>query len=769
MACNIEIESANGRHRAWSRGEDGTLYFCESSDADSAARWLVEAQQLRRIEALPEGVTLGSSGRRQLQFRREIPFGFDFHWVREVALNVLRGTTGFRLDSGVTAGITVAIDAPLDIRVSKTGNRLRLRLNSSSSRSAGLELKAAAQVSSKVGPAPAGDTLLAALAGIHPLEWIRNMLADSGSSLWRALADATEVRSRLIDAIHTGWQQMSARAEAAVWRALGDEDELAGLLQTARATLAGNPLQPAPGSAAEEWLHSSQPAESAEAARALLSWLDRPQLAEAAARLRRYALTVLDTARPADWAEFVLAEQAGCRPGDIDPAALINRWTGLRDSIYNSAAKALNRKLSAELTAGVETASSQSCLLDVSFPATAEGAATLRSAASGNLDVLFAPGSPAEVHSGWLSNFHARRRYLDLHLPFLGRRQYWNALDAVASASVVNEGVGRIAVYTLQARDRAYQSGLYSSTCILAAAVSERDGQARCDNLNLTFEHRFDCASGSLTPAWTRLLDAYGVLPAEWPKDASQAVLTITAPASQTLAWTHTPHPSTPDFTAAVARMSTAIQLLMRRWLPALYFADPRRYEDLGAAWPLLVYAAGLPSRDPRTYHFTYDAMDPKSVRTAAFSASVALPAMMEDVRARLSAAGLKKKLPHYVPYRFQGLIHQSVRSPQFSALLRADAFLVQDMVRIAETGREFRSLWSRQPGNVIRRLSTDGAYFVRSFNSRLKRIFGGSELLALGPLILAEATSALSGPSARPEANLELVDSNGRRLVWTS
>jgi hypothetical protein len=215
--------------------------------------------------------------------------------------------------------------------------------------------------------------------------------------------------------------------------------------------------------------------------------------------------------------------------------------------------------------------------------------------------------------------------------------------------------------------------------------------------------------------------------------------------------------------------MSTAVQLLMRRWLPALYFADPHRYENLGAAWPLLVFAAGTPSRDPRTYHFTYDAMDPKSVTAAAFSASAALPAMMEDVRARLSAAGLKKKLPHYTPYRFEGLIHQSVRSPQFSALLRADAFLVQDMVRIAETGREFRSLWSRQPGNVIRRLSTDGAYFVRSFNSRLKRLFAGPEFLALGPLILAEATAALSGPSARPEANLECVDSSGRRLVWTN
>ncbi|MBA3974558.1 MAG: hypothetical protein C0504_10115 [Candidatus Solibacter sp.] len=745
------------------------LYFCESPRPDADFLWLAQARQLNAIESLPEGLTLGASGRRQFHFQRLIPFGFDFHWVREVTLNTLRGTTGFRLDGSVTAGVSAAIDAPFDIRVSRSGARLRLRLNSSASRSGGLELKASATVHCAIGPPPPRDSLLAALAGIHPLEWIRTMLAASGSSFWRALADAASVRTYLLDAIHSGWQQMPACAEAAVWRALGDEDELAGLLQAARGVLAGSALEPLPGSAAEEWLLAYPPAGSAAAARSLLSWLDRPALAETAATLRRYALTVLDTTRPADWAGFVLAEQAGCRPGDIDPASLINRWSGLRDSIYRSAEQALNRKIAAELTAGVETPSAGSCLLDLSFPASPDGAAALRSAASGNLHPVFAPGSPALVHAGWLSHFHARRRYLDLHLPFLGRLQYRHALDAVASAPVLNEGVQRIAVYKLQARGNSYQAGIHSSTSVLAAAVSERDGQARCDNLNLTFEHRFASPSGPLSPAWSRLLHAYGVLPDEWPNNPSQAILTISAPASQTLAWTSTPHPSTPEFTAAVARISTALQLLMRRWLPALYFSGPHRYAALGAAWPLLVYAAGLPSRLPRAHHFTYDAMDPDSVRDAAFSASAALPPMIGEIRAHLSAAGLKSKLAHYVPYRYEGLIHRAIRSPQFSSLLRADAFLVQDMVRLAETCREFRSLWTRQPSSVIRRLSSDGAYFVRSFNSRLKRLFGNSEFLALGPLILAEATTALSGASARSQVSLELLDSNGGRLFWTN
>lgn len=768
MAGNIEIGIANG-YRASRRREDGTLLYCESLSPESAALWLEQAETLNRIETLPEGVTLGSSGLKQLRFRHQVPFGFDFHWVREIALDVLRGTTGFRLDAGVHAMVTASIDAPFDFRISRTGGRLRLQINSSVTRSGGLELKATALVNSEIAAAPPGDSLLAALAGIHPLEWIRSMLSSSGSRQWRDFAIAANIRSRLLDAIHSGWSEMSARSEAAVWHALGDQRQFDGLIQAARAAAAGDSVSPEPGSAAEEWLLAYPLAETAAAARSLLSWLDNRELAEAAFTLRDYALSVLDPNRPADWAEFVLAEQAGGRPGAIDPASILRRWTGLRDSIYAAAGQALNRKLAAELTAGVEAAAADSSILDVSFPASPHGAAALREAVSGNLDSIFAPCSSAEVHHSLLAAFRARRSYLDLHMPFLGRKQYWHTLDAVASASVVNEGVGRIAVYSLQARERAQQSGVSTSTAVLAAAVSERDGQARCDNLNLSFEHRFACPDGRCSPAWKRVLQAYRVMPRQWPSGVSEAILTITSPASHTLVWTRTPHPSNPGFNAALGRLSTAVQLTMRRWLPALYFSRLDRYENLAAARPLLVYAASRPFCDPAGRNYSYDSMDPKALTSAAVSAAAALPAILDDTRQLLLDAGLVKKAAHYVPYLFEGFIHDARRRPQFAALLRADAFLVQDMVRLTETGRELRNLWTKQPRTVIRRLATDGAYFVSSFNRRLKRLYAGSELLALGPLVLAEATTALSGESALCQARLEFVGPGGSRLFWTN
>ncbi len=424
--------------------------------------------------------------------------------------------------------------------------------------------------------------------------------------------------------------------------------------------------------------------------------------------------------------------------------------------------------MSAELTAAAEASGGERVALDVSFPATADGAVALRAVAAGGLDAALSAGAGAVIHEGWVEAFLARRRYLDLNLPFVGRKQYRKDLDALASAKVVNDGLGRLVVYALDAKDSVVENGVVASTLLLAAAVSARDGEPHCDNLNLTFEHRFATVPGKDDAAWNRVLDAYGLKPDAWPDEKGEAVLTITAPSELVLAWTRTPHPSTPEFEAAILRVSMALQTMMRSWLPALYFADPEHYQDLGAAWPLLVYAAGRPYQSRGRRDYAYDAMDRKSVAAAAASALPALPGLLADARQKLLAAGLRRKVRHYEPTRPEGVIHDSLRRPQFTALLSADAFLVQDMIRLAETGRDLRSSWAKDPRAVVKRLSRDGAYFVKSFHSRLKRLYGGNEVLGLSSLVLVEATAALAGVDARCEAKLEWVNEKGERIFWT-
>ncbi len=767
MAQTNDIELVNGVFRIWDRRDEGGFY-CESADQRLAQKWLAAAADLAGIEALPAGVTIGSTTRSQINFNRSLPFGFDYHWVREVALDVLRGTTGLRLDSDATATVSASLSAQFEVRIRNDNGRLRLEIRSTSADRGSFGVKAVAGVKTEVSGVNGSDSLLKALAGIHPIEWVRKMLAAGGSADWRDLADAVGVRTRLLDRLYTNWQELTARGEAALWRALGDGSELDELRRVVRVVADGGLPIPKAGSAAEEWLISLGSTAATDAAKGLLNWLDDSTLLASATRLRQYALDVLNPTKLSDWAEAALAEQAGGLLNTLDTGALLSRWTNLTNKIYARASEALNRKLSAELTAAAEASGGERVALDVSFPATPDGAATLRTVAAGGLDAALAAGAGAVIHEGWIEAFLARRRYLDLNLPFVGRKQYRNDLDALASAKVVNDGLGRLVVYALNAKDSVVENGVVASTLLLAAAVSARDGEPHCDNLNLTFEHRFPTVPGGNDAAWNRVLDAYGLRPDAWPAEKGEAILTVVAPSELALEWTRTPHPSTPEFEAAILRVSTALQTMMRRWLPALYFADPKRYQDLGAAWPLLVYAAGRAYQSRGCHDYAYDIMDRSSVAAAASSAMPALPGLLADARQKLLAAGLKRKTRHYEPYRPEGVIQSSLRQPQFTALLSADAFLVHDMIRLAETGRDLRSLWAKDPRAVVRRLSRDGAYFVKSFHSRLKRLYGGNEILGLSSLVLVEATAALAGVNTSCEAKLEWVNEKGERMFWT-
>lgn len=767
MAQSSDIESVDGVCRVWDRHGDRN-FFCESTDQALAIGWINQAKTLEGIETLAVGMTLGSISSRQLNFKREIPFGYDYHWVREVAAGVVRGTTGLRLDANASATVAVGLTAAVETRIRLDNGRLRLELSSAAGKSGSAALKAIAGIKSEVKAAGGSDALLSALAGIHPLEWVRKMLAASGSSQWRALADAAGIRTRQLDELYTIWQEFSARSEAAVWRALGDDSEFAQLRRVAVQVAEGRMPVATAGSAAEQWLATLASDTSATVARSLLTWLDDSLIVTTAETLRQYAFDVLNPEKLTDWAVSSISQQFGRALTMPEAKETVGRVSALCESIYAKTASALNRSLAAELTAAVESSSGERTILDVSFPATPAGAAQLRSVYAGGLDAALDAGPDVVIHKGLLEAFLARRRYIGLNLPFTGHKHYRRDLDAFASAAVETDAFGRIIVYKLTARQQIVVSGIFSSSLLLASALSARDGDPKCDNLDLTFEHKLATRPGLGDAAWNRVFGAYGFGQIELPESNGEAALTVTAPGDLVLSWTSTPHHSTPEFADAMSRISVAVQLLMRRWLPAIYFADPKRYQDIGAAWPLLVYAASRPYRTTGRRDYAYDAMNRDSIAAAASSAALELPHLLAGAHSKLSAAGLTGRLRFFESNRPGEIISDALRRPQFASLLSADAFLVQDMVRLAETGRELRSIWSRDPRTVVRRLSSEGTFFVRAFHSRLKRLYGGNELLGLSSLVLVEATAALAGSSARCRAQLEWTGEDGGRMFWT-
>lgn len=767
MAQPDGIELVNGVYRLWDRRDQQNLY-CESSSPTQAAEWIGNASTLMGIEALPEGVVLGCVSARRFEFKRDVPFGYDYQWIREPALNVLRGTTGIRIDSCAVASISACLTADFESRVRMSDGRLRLELKSANDRNGSGGVKASARVASEVKAEPGAGQLLAALAGVHPIEWFRKTLAASCGADWRALADATGLTARQLDAAASFWRSLTVKCEAALWRALGEGGGLAELRRALEFAAARRPAPVCEAPAVGRWLASLGTAAAGQAAGELMDRLNDDHLIDAIRRLRQHAIATMDLCKLTGPVLASMSEQAGQALDRQGARDFLARLALLRDRIHARSPEALNRAFAAGLTAGAEASGADNAFLDVSFPATAGGAASVRAVLGGKLGAALEAGGGALIHKGEFESFLARRWYLDLTLPLTGRRFYRRDIEALASARVENDAMGRLLVYNVNAREQVVVSGIMSSTMLLAASVSVRDGEPVCDTRNLVFEHRFATVPGSGDSAWNAVLKAYGLNEVPWPDAKGEARLVITAPGDLVLAWSRTPQPSTTEFDAAISRVSLTLQSLMRRWLPALYFASPKRYADIGAAWPLLVYAASRPYRSRGRRDYTYDAMDARSVQAAAASAAASLPSMIATARRILSDAGFERRARFYDPADPRSVIDGAVRRPQFAALLSADAFLVQDMVRIAETGRELRSGWGKDPRTAARLLARDGGYFIKAFHGRLKRLYAGNEMLGLGSLVLVEATAALAGAAARCDVKLEWTGENGDRIIWT-
>jgi hypothetical protein len=162
--------------------------------------------------------------------------------------------------------------------------------------------------------------------------------------------------------------------------------------------------------------------------------------------------------------------------------------------------------------------------------------------------------------------------------------------------------------------------------------------------------------------------------------------------------------------------------------------------------------------------------MDPDAVERAVNSALRCYPAALASVRQTLLAAGRTSAASYYDPADARYILAAVLRQRRnFAALLTADAFFIEEAVRLADCARELRSLAATNPATATRNLARYSTSMVQAFHRRLRRLYARQDFLALGPLFLLEATSALHlnlPVPPRIAATLVLV-SGGRSVTY--
>lgn len=740
-------------------------------------------------ETLGENVAAFAAVDGSLRAGATARLGFDYSWLREVAAGALAGDLGLQVDGALQAALEFSITGAFLACVTLDETRwLRLRIfrRTESNLDFAWRLAVEAQADTPLPEDP--EPLALAILGVHESQWLE-ALAKIENVGERFGAQA----QRLLDL----WNGLEKRAAHAIWNAAGSAETLTSLSgwihkiaamrdqEAFRAALA-EAIEQIPGFAASPaalWIEAAaggllaavssrdafeKLAASAASADAILS---ETALAEALGLLKKYAEDQLSLARVrqaleslADfqsleaWVKQRLEETLGEVQSASDLGRALQRVetaVSLARSIYSKALTALQQKYSAELSYQYQSAEEGVALLDCSFNFTPEGLAAYRQALGGDFTFLGADGPDAEhvcTHCATLTHSLSRQARIELHLPFFDRKQWIDRWEALAKVEATAGPDGRILAYTAEASSRLEKRGQSESRLALAGGFLA--GQEGRFTLAYTDERKMQRAQ-----AQTRLagvVSAYGfdervkAWLAAAPEDEVETALTLSVPGALIAEWFRAPLERDPEFTSVFSAVSAAVQASLRRWLPYVYFADLKRYEDLGAAFPLLVYQTMRPFAGGGRGEFTYDVMSPETPQRVLASAARPLASELERIHTALLAVGKKGLARFYAPDQTRSILGSVARRPRLlNSLLTGDAFFIDNLVELGARGRKLADLAPKDPRKAVKELARFSADFVTAFHRRLRRLYGGESFVAFGPLLLAEATAVLAASAS--------------------
>jgi hypothetical protein len=736
--------------------------------------------------AVPDGLTRWFAIDGTIQATAVARFGFDCHWPHEIAHGATPGDLAVIADGG-SAALDLSLTGTFIAHVCLDARgwlRLRLFKRTGSAPGLGWDLRVRA-APLPASPAQSPEQLALAILGVHDGQWLEAQARLAEADPGRLQARFGAAAPGCLDL----WRSLGARPASILWSAAGG-DRIAPLrdwvqrlatelrdpehLQTAlnrilestpdfAATSAGLWTEAASGGPLASLTSPARFERLLSAADAASHLLGDPELAAVLVGLKRHALDRLGFARvqralsmPAafdfldGWLRAQLRDFFGSLDSDADLARALHklRWIlELARSLDAKALTALERQYSAELACRSSRAQAGDALLDCSFDFTAQGLSAYRAAIGGDFSFLAAPPSPhVHRHRALLTHGLSRLANIELHLPFLGRKQWRRRSEALARVEIETGEDGRLFVYPAETSGRADRKSQYQGRLMLSGALPTGDDT----RFTLTFTDRRSHSLAQARLTLAPLLRTYGFDSVEqdgWPRGGLQSSLTISLPGPLTHAWLRAPGERAPDFFEVYSAVSVTLQRVLRQWLPYVYFNDLDRYDDLDAAFPLLVYRSMRPFPSVTRSQFTYDILSPDSPE---FSDRTTYRALLHELRRTtqlLLEEGRSGTARFYAPDQARHILASvQYRPALLNSLLTADAFLVDSLVSLGVKGRQLGEALSGDPRKAAKELAKFSNRFVAAFHRRLRRLYRGQNLAPLGSLLLLEATRTLNG-----------------------
>lgn len=310
----------------------------------------------------------------------------------------------------------------------------------------------------------------------------------------------------------------------------------------------------------------------------------------------------------------------------------------------------------------------------------------------------------------------------EVHLPYIDRRAWRQRFEILDHLEFVFHN-GRVIPNDLldRARFAEYQAQLLAVSSVSSAMAAE-----------LTFAH----SQPVVAALSNQLLPIPVKLKAPAPGPANVEVRLNLAP-SAPRAWNSAPREKDGSYFAVHAAVSIAIQAALRRWLAWHWLTNLANYEDTLGTYTVLAYLSSRPFPGRRRTDFTYDTLTTDWMPFAFRFARRPLKALLKSIRTAMLAAG-RRDLAQTFHQRNAKTILERIRKQRkaIRAVITAEGAIVNYILKF---GLELQG-----ETDPIRAAHV-APEFVEGLVVRLRKLFQEQDLTAFAPMLLLEATDAIS------------------------